>query len=216
MALLASSILVEARGLLNDPTGAIYPDAPMLVLANKVYKELQTKLSADGVGVVKEISAIVVLPTPQTVLSDGAGLPADLLYPLEVQERGVGAENFVGMSESEWEPDYVPSQTLNYWSWREDELKFPGATQNRDLKIKYVKSLGSIIEANSPILILNSQTWLAQRLAAVASVVIGSNPSRASLLSSDLVTIWDDLIATMIKRQQSIPVRRRRTRFRVA
>jgi len=218
MAVTFATPLSEARALLNDVTGAIYQDAPMITLGNKVYKELQTKLSANGISTNKELSTVIDVPALTLKLSDGALLPTDLLYPIHLEERDDGStslEDFIDMDEREWEPDLVKTEILRYWTWREEEIKFVGSTVAREVRIKYVKSLGSITATTSPLAILNSEQWLAQRLAAVASLVLGSNSSRAQALNDDLVTIWDDLRATLVKRRQAIPVRRRRTRYRV-
>jgi hypothetical protein len=119
------------------------------------------------------------------------------------------------MDEMDFEPASSPSDRLQYWAWREDELKFaPGCAVDREILIKYVQSFNVITGLTSPILILNSQQWLAQRLAAVASSMLGSNPNRAKILNDDLVSIWDDLRISLVRRKQSIPVRRRRTRYR--
>ena len=216
MATLASDILTEARGLLNDPSGAIYLTTPMLPLMNKAYKELQTKVSALGIGVTKEVSTVVPVTAGTVRLGDGAGLPASLLYPISLQERALGSnENWIPMSEMDIEPVVNPAQSrLIFWAWREDEIKFPAASTPRDVLIKYVQTLGAITATNSPILIINSQQWLAQRSAIIAALVIGSNPSRADALNKDLVDLWDDLRATLVRRKQIIPVRRRRTRYR--
>lgn len=217
MALLASDIIAETRGLLNDPSGAIYTTAPMLTLLNKVYKELQTKISALGVSTTKEVSAIIAVDAGTVKLGDGSGLPASLLYPISLKERAkTSTENFVDMDETEFEPLFpTPQPTIKFWAWREDELKFPACSTNREVLIRFVQTLGAITALTSPILIINSQQWLAQRLGAVASVVLGSNPSRGETLQADLVDIWDDLRITLVRRKQSIPVRRRRTKYRV-
>lgn len=215
MAVLASAILLEARGLLNDSSGAIYPDSPMLILLNKVHKELQTKLSARGIGTSKEISATITVAAGTVALGDGSGLPTNLLYPLELKERPSGSTDiFRDMTETVWEPSVVIGPYLTYWNWREEEIKFPGATTDREVQIRFVKSLGSITTTSSPIVILNSEQWLSQRLAATAALVIGQNATRAKALNDDLKELWNDLIATMVKRKQAIPVRRKRTRYR--
>jgi hypothetical protein len=216
MATLASDVLIEARGLLNDPSGAIYVTAPMLTLMNKVYRELQTKVSSYGVSTTKEISALISVPSGMDRLADGAGLPPSLLYPISMQERTLASSDpFVDMDEMDFEPKINPPLTrLQYWAWREDEIKFAPCSTDREVFLKFVQTLGSITSLNSPILIINSQQWMAQRLASVAAMFLGSNPNRSSALDADLVPIWDDLRITLVRRKQSIPVRRRRTRYR--
>jgi hypothetical protein len=219
MALLFNTILQEARYLLNDGTGAIFQDPPMLGLGNKVYRELQTKCAALGLPTTKEVSSPAIdVAIGVNFLGDGAGLPSDLLYPIRLWERADGQtsdEDYVDMWEENWEPNARPSQTLHVWAWREEQIKFVGATSAREVKMRYMKGLPPLVATNSPIYIINCETWFAQRLAAIASLVIGHNPTRASILNDDLIPIWDDLRATLVKRMQITPVRRRRTRYRV-
>lgn len=219
MALLASDVLIEVLGLLNDPSGAVYPSAQIYVLMNKAYREMQNKLSSYGIGTTKEISAVVPVLAGVLRLGDGAGLPADLLAPNDVKERALGSPAsvyFRDMIETDFDPSNLPAKDyLGSWTWREDEIKFTASTADREVLIRYTRSLGGITGAASPILILNSQQWLAQRTAIIAARAIGGNPSRADELAGDLVSLESDLIGPMVKRKQSIPVRRRRTKFRV-
>lgn len=219
MAVLASDIMTEALGLLNDPGGAMYPAAPMWILMNKAYRELQNKLTAYGIGTTKEVSAIVPVLLGVTKLSDGAGLPIDLLAPSDIKERAKDSAadiHWEDMSETDSDPvNLAPKTNLVYWTWREDEIKFAPATTDREVLIQYTKSLGGVTGAASPILVLNGQQWLAQRTAIIAARAIGGNPRRADELAADIIEVWSDLIGPMVKRKQSIPVRRKRTRYRV-
>lgn len=217
MALLASTVLVETKGLLNDLGGAIYADTAMWPLMNKAYRELQNKLTAYGIGTTKEVNSNPITITAGTTsMVDGGTLPADLILPKEVKERRAGSTDlYVDLTDADFEPLNLPAKTyLGWWSWREDEIKFPAATEDREILIRYVKGFAPIVQANSPVLIINSQQWLAQRTAAIAAMFIGGNPTRANALSADLKELWDDLIQTAVKKKQTTPVRRRRTRYR--
>jgi hypothetical protein len=218
MAVVAGSVmLVVKTALLNDPNGAIYPDVAMFPCMNKAYHELQTKMTRMGIPVTKEVtSPPILVPAGTTRLGDGALLPPDLILPVWLGERTPGStQRYIDMSERNWEPNLNPSTNLIYWVWREDEIKFVGATNDRELLVRYKKGLGNITNANSPVLIINCEVWLAQRTAAIAAITIGSNPSRAKALNDDLVIIWDDFCGTLVHKNQSRPVRRRRTRYRV-
>lgn len=217
MATTFATVLTEARGLLNDPSGAVYPDTPMLGLGNKVYRELQTKLAANGVPVAHEVATSITVSVGTAKLIDGAGLPTDFLYPRELKERLSGSsELFIPMDSVDFiDPNLDAEEDLRVWSFREEEIQFVGATTIRQVWMRYTKSLGTVTATSSPILIIDAVTWLAQRLAAVAALVIGHNPTRAGALSDDLVQIWDDLRIVKLKPRQLQPVRRRRTRYRV-
>jgi hypothetical protein len=219
MALVTNTVLTEIKGLLNDPSGSIYPDQALIPLLQKSYRELQVKLNALGISTSKEVIGTTVLLVGTKILGDGAGLPTDLIYPIELGERLMGSENkFAPMEEREWDMDATPGNELGVWVWREETLHFIGANTDRQIMIRYVKSLPALADVTSPVLINDSQTWLAQRTAAIASLLLGHNPSRAEALITDLYGFngpWEDLKATKVKRLQNIPVRRRRTRWRI-
>lgn len=219
---LASEVLTSCRtALLNDPTGAIYPDAAMYPIMNIAYRELQTKTLAIGAQTTKEVSGSVVVLAGVSFLSEGAGLPSDLLIPIRLKERRQGStnvEDWIDMDELSDESQWKPDDMLSTWAWREDQIKFPssGSTVNKEVLITYTKMIGSITTGTSPIQILNSDIWLAHKTAVIACKTIGGNPTRARLLGEELAELWDDLKVTLVRRNQNRPVRRRRTRFRVA
>jgi hypothetical protein len=219
MALLTSTVLTEIKGLLNDPTGSIYPDIALIPILNKAYRELQTKLAALGVSVTKEVSDTVQVLVGVDFLGDGAGLPDGFLQPIEIGERLLGSDDrFSKVDEREWEPNIKKGNELLYWTFREETLYFPGANTPRELLMRYFKSLPAITDGTTPIYITDGQTWLAQRTGALAALLIGHNPSRAEAMITDLYGYngpWEDLKALRIKRMQNIPVRRRRTRWRI-
>jgi len=216
MAVLASTILAETKPLLNDPQGLIYSDTALLPILNKAYRELQARLSRSGQGVAKEIALRVPVDAGITFLGDGSGLPSGLLYPIELKEapRGAPIDQFFLMDDRSWEPSIAQTSELRYWAWREEELKFVGATTHRDIYIKFMKGLTPITSPTSPILILNSELFLESRTAAIASALLGENQTRAVALNQDAEQWYDNLIGGLTKRGQRHPVRRMRTRYR--
>jgi hypothetical protein len=216
MATLAQEVLNDAKPLLNDPSGIIYSDTVLLPLLKKAHRELQQKLARSGQQQLKELSALIVVLAGTVRLGDAAGLPTDLVYPIALKEKAQGAsvDQYLDMDQSDWEETAVPGPELRMWAWREDEIKFPGASTNRDVLIKYRKGLTLITSVNTPIGILDSETYLASRTAALAAAVIGENYDRAGALNGDADNAFDVLIGTNTMNRQTMPVRRRRTRYR--
>lgn len=215
MAYTAQEPLDEAKGLLNDPSGHIYTDARMIPLLQKAYRELQNKMMLNGLPVLKEVSSVVDVTAGTVALGDGSGLPSDFIYPIELEERADGSsELFQGMTEREWEPEIEQTTYLRFWNFREEEIKFVGATTDREVRIKYMKGLTRITATSTPIPIIGATPYLAARAAALAAQFIGENPSRASDLNGDAAMQRDDLIALLVKRRQGLPVRRRVNRYR--
>lgn len=215
MAITASTVLTEAKGLLNDPSGYIYSDDKLIPLLQKAYGELQTKMMLNGLPVLKETSVAIDVVAGTVVLGDGSGLPTDFIYPIELGERADGStELFEDMEETDWEVTEQATDRLRFWNWREEEIKFLGATTAREVRIRYMKGLTRITAVSTPIAVNNATTFLAARCAAVAAFVIGSNPTRAEALQGDAGSALSDLLGILVKRQQGLPVRRRVNRYR--
>jgi len=214
MAFTAQTPLDEAKALLNDVAGTNYTDAVLLPFIQKAYRELQVKMLKAGLQQANEVSASITVPAGITVLSDGALLPIDLLIPVSIHERGSTSERWSLMTEETWEPSREQATSLGVWAFREEEIKFVGATTDRLIYIKYKKYLPGLDAAGVALKILDSTTFLAARTAAIAALVVGHNPTRAAALNDDAVVAWEDLKGTRVKARQSNPVRRRVNPFR--
>lgn len=215
MAVTAATPIAEAKVLLNDPSGLNYTTIKLLPCLNKAYRDLQLKMKQNGMQSFKEISAPITVAAGTVRLGDGAGLPNDFVYPVWVKERGSTSEEWQDMTEQNWEPQFnTPGPRLNYWVWREDELKFPPSSADRLVLLGYLKSQITIDEVDDPILIADSIGFLAARTAAIAALVIGENKTRADVLNGDADVQWDLMKGTQTKLAQRMGVRRRTNRYR--
>lgn len=215
MAITAQEPMTECKALLNDPDGNIYPDARVIPFMQKAYRELQTKMMLNGLPVMKETSTDIPVAAGTLFLGDGAGLPTDFVYPIELHERPLNAVTyFETMKELPWEGDYVSSERLLYWNWREEEIKFAGATTNREVRVRYMKGLTRITGVASVLAINNAVSFLAVRTASLAARFLGSNPSRADSLDGDAGMALSDLLGILVKREQGLGIRRRVNRYR--
>jgi len=215
MAITAQEPLTECKILLNDPSGNIYADEKLIPLMQKAYRELQTKMMLNGLPVLKEAALAIAVNAGTLALGDGSGLPTDFVYPIELSERAKNSTQLYSpMDETEWEPTQQQSDILLYWNWREEEIKFLGATTDREVRIRYMKGLTRITATTTPISINNAVTFLASRTAAIAALVLGSNPSRADAINTDAGSALADLLGILVRRQQGIAIRRRVNRYR--
>ena len=88
--------------------------------------------------------------------------------------------------------------TLSVWEWRADGLYFLGATQDTQIRLRYVKAYPDFTDATSPVLIRNAQEAIAYATAALAAWARGS----------PLAEKWDDAAADAIEDLVSAAVRR--------
>lgn len=201
-----SAIFTEARALLNDTGASIFTDVALLPLLKKAYQELQDEMALNGLSDIKENDFIFNIDA--NVL--GLTPPTDLIVPISVWEKNQNDPdtNYVEMVEYDWPPDIQQEEKLRFWRWNEENLEFPGATLAKTVKVTYVKFLTAIVDANSTIPVINCQTFLAARLAAIAAFSIGGNPDRAEIHNGDANIRLTKIINTLVKRQQNTPGRR--------
>lgn len=215
MAYTAQEPIDEAKALLNDTSGHIYTDTRMVPLVQKAYRELQTKMQLNGLPVMKEVSAVLTVNAGTVALGDGSGLPSDFILPIDLEERTPGStELWTPMEETVWERNAQQTTNLRFWNFREEEVKFLGATANREIRMKYQKGLTRITATTTPISIIGAVSFLAARAAAIAAFSIGENPSRAGELNADAGMALHDLLALLVKRRQGHPLRRQVNRYR--
>jgi hypothetical protein len=210
---LASAILDESRNVyLNDPLAKLYTNVTLLPILRKAYRDMQQEMVDNGISVSREASAALTLVANTLSISSASSpaLPTDLLWPIELHEKFSDEADtaYVPMIERAWEPDATQSQRLVYWTWREEEIKLVGATGTVLVRIRYFKSLSSITDANTNIPILDSQSFLAARTAALAAFTIGNSPTKASALSDEANSLLETFLSTAVKSRQDMPIRR--------
>jgi hypothetical protein len=209
---LISSVYTEARVLLSDTAASLFTDATLLPFVKMAYSDLQRKFQLYDVAVNKEITASINVPANTVILPS---TPADLLYPILLEERQVGGveTDYKEMDENDWELDGIAQQPeLQVWAWRENEIKLRGATLAREVRLKYVKTLADIIDGTTVVGIIDASDFLAARSAAIAAESVGQNTDKAGTINQAAMAILDDLIGIGVLKNQSQP--RRRLPFR--
>ena len=218
----AGQITSLVRSLLNDAQGNLFTDTVLLPYANSAYRKLQRALGNTGAGgFLSDDTLLVVaaIPAPdaslQTSLTDATAppnqLPTDLLVPLKLWERPDGSsDDFVEMVDLTRHgglPSRVQDTTLSVWEWRADGIYFLGATQDTQIRLRYLKAYPDLTDSTSPVLVRNSQEAIAYATAALAGWARGS-PLAAKWddAASDAI---EDLVVQAVKREQQTSRRRR-------
>ena len=138
-------------------------------------------------------------------------LPTDLLVPLKLWERANGSsDDFVEMVDLTRHgglPSREQDVTLSVWEWRADGLWFLGATQDTQIRLRYLKAYPDFTDATSPVLVRNAQEALAYATAALAGWSRGSPLSEKwDEAASDAI---EDLVVAAVRREQQSSRRRR-------
>jgi hypothetical protein len=195
----AGQITALVRSLLNDSQGNLFTDTVLLPYANSAYRKLQRALGNAGGGGFTDTTA----PPNQ--------LPTDLLVPLKIWERRNGSTDdfleMVDLTRHGGLPSRVQGVTLSVWEWRTDGLYFLGATQDTQIRLRYLKAYPDFTDATSPVLVRNAQEAIAYATAALAGWARGS--PLAEKWDDAAADAIEDLISAAVRREQQSARRRR-------
>jgi hypothetical protein len=218
----AGQITALVRSLLNDSQGNLFTDAVLLPYVNSAYRKMQRAIGNAGAGgfiqddVLLVVTAVTGTDTSlQVSITDATPppnqLPTDLLFPLKLWERPNGsAQDFVEMvdlSQHGGLPSRAQDVTLNVWEWRADGIYFLGATQDTQIRLRYLKAFPDLTDATSPVLVRNAQEAIAYASAALAGWARGS--PLAAKWDDAAADAIEDLVTACVRREQNTPRRRR-------
>lgn len=146
-------------------------------LLNSGFERVQLELAKVGVEVSVETVWLIGLPSMPTVdpearlvvaddgthivYPNGVGnadydtptLPTDMILPLKLWERQTGTTTFPNEMR---QPnggllEMNQMQFLVDWEWQTDELRFRGALQSQDVKLKYERALAKLAAPGDPV-----------------------------------------------------------------
>jgi len=208
--------------LLNDAQGNLFTDTVLLPYLNSAYRKMQRAIgNAGGGGFIQDDALLVVTAVAQTdtslqvSITDATAppnqLPTDLLVPLKIWERPAGStqefDEMVDLTRHGGLPSRAQNVTLSVWEGRADGLWFLGATQDTQIRLRYLKAYPDFTDATSPVLVRNAQEALAYATSAGAAWARGSPlAEKWDDAASDAI---EDLIVAVVRREQQSGRRRR-------
>ena len=218
----AGQLTALVRSLLNDSQGNLFTDSVLLPYVNSAYRKMQRAIGNAGAGGSIQDDALLVVEAVtdtdtslQVSITDATAppnqLPTDLLFPLKLWERPNGStQDFVEMvdlSQHGGLPSRAQDVTLSVWEWRADGIYFLGATQDTQIRLRYLKAFPDLTDATSPVLVRYAQEAIAYASAALAGWARGS-PLAAKWddAASDAI---EDLVSASVRREQNTARRRK-------
>jgi len=218
----AGQITTLVRSLLNDAQGNLFADTLLLPYLNSAYRKVQRAIgNVGGGGFIQDDTVLVVTavgqqdPSLQVSISDATAppnqLPTDLLVPLKIWERANGSSDdfveMVDLTRNGGLPSRDQDVNLSVWEWRADGLWFVGATQDTQIRLRYLKAYPDFTDATSPVLVRNAQEALAYATAALAGWSRGS--PLAEKWDGAAADAIEDLVVAAVRREQQTARRRR-------
>lgn len=215
MVVFVSDVFDRAAALCNDPAKSVVKDTVMLPHVQKAYDDLQDALQDNGINTIEEVSGTVAVAANVVSLTAAGTQPADLLDPIELLERAPGAVEWVPMNNRTGEglPIRVAVETLGDWIWREDDIKFVGATAAREVLIRYMRTFAPLTGANSALQSQKYRNYMSSRTAALVLGLVLKDLELAQVLQSDADVALSQLVSIGVKAEQGQPVRRRPYRY---
>jgi hypothetical protein len=204
---LASDVFVRVRAVLNDVAIDLYTDEvlqPYLRIAND---DLSDELVDNGATVQKEVSTDIVLPVGLKTLT----LPDNVIVPIELFEKTQGQDDtyYKKIHQGTFLPNDLPTSELRYWSWREQNVNFLGATVTKLVRMRYYRLITDLIGVNSPVELTHALNYLAYHTGALAAEHIGQNRMKAIDLESVANEKLKKLLKKEVKQTHGRPVRRK-------
>ncbi len=210
----AAEVMNTAAALLNDSARSSFTYTIQLPYLQKAFRELRQLLQANNVPIgnlVAELLAIPVGTTEITYLTTPA-LPANLVNIRQLWERPEGIDPWIPMTRRETLPyslDGAPTANFMIWSWQGNTIKLLETTQINDLKVDYTDQLTQIVDENSTINVINGETYLENRTAALLAQFVSEDKERADDLNAFAGEALDTLNIIEAKGKQAILTRRR-------
>jgi hypothetical protein len=179
---------VTLQNFMNSAIRDTYRDVrimgqPTLIADNYILYGLPPVNSALGVGV---MNPAVQVALQFTGFFDGLinwanfVLPGNLLYPLEVWERQSGTTNPFGIMKQSTGALAPRNQVqrLGEWEWRSDGIWMNGATESRDIRLRWILTFADLASSTidwtaTYVPILDSQDAIADKIAVLYTARLG-------------------------------------------
>lgn len=221
--LTAARVMDRSAALMNDALKTVYTYAAQMPYLNMALKELQEHFQLNNIPVTDQTSAGIVVTAGIKSIGpfDGTGstgvgpyYPGDLVEIQEVWERLNGSTDpFLPLTKKEYLPhaiDDILTNSLQYWAWKDQRIVFIGATTDREVKLDYIKTLfPEVTNQAAELGVINAESFLFYRTAALATQFIGENKTRSDELNNFAVLALDRVTGIGTKAKQSMYTRRK-------
>jgi hypothetical protein len=230
--LTAANVMDKAASLMNDTAKTVYTYAAQMPYLNMALNELEEHFQLNNIPVTNQTSVPITVLAGITTIPpfDGVGVegepplggtvppivtyPQDLVEIQGIYERLAGTTNpFIPLVKREFLPhpiDDLPTESLQYWIWENQVIKFIGATTDREVKLDYIRTIFPEVTNQAAVIgVINAKTFLFYRTAALCTQFIGENQSRATELNNFAVLALDRVTGIGTKAKQSITTRRK-------
>jgi hypothetical protein len=182
---LASVALKSARVFLGDINGITWPDTILLPILQEAHSELVQELEKFSLPIILHQSCIILVPAGARCL--GSNQPDTLVEPISIMERipGTDMEDFELMIRMTFIPTVDLDEDLTYWAWQGQQIKFLGATQDREIILRYKGSVATPQTLNDPLGFTFAERYIGPRIASIAWDSVGKDGKKFQTLAEN-------------------------------
>jgi len=219
--LVAAQLMNKSASLLNDTAKEVYTYEAQLPYFQMALDELQEAFELNNIPVtMKTTSPPIDVDIGETEINPIEGVapnyPSDLIEIEQLWERLQGSTDpYIPLTKRNYLPHYLADQPVNslvFWVWEDQKIKFIGATTDREVKLDYIKAIfpdTDDVNENTVIGIINARSFLQYRTAGLCAEFIMENPTRAGNLNNNAVLAGERSMGISIKGKQGVVKRRR-------
>ena len=210
----AGDVMDTSAALLNDSAKQRFTYTVQLPYMKKAFRELRQLMESVNIPKTNRVAEMLAVPVGTTEISyvTTPALPADLVEIRQLWERSAGINPWVPMQRLETLPyslDGAPTANFILWAWIDNKIHLLETTQENDLKVDYIAQLDNIVDENTTIDVINGQTFLENRVAALCAQYISEDKQRADDLNNEANQALNTLEIIETKAKQTIFTRRR-------
>lgn len=211
MSYTAGDVMDLAASLLNDKRKRLYNYDVQLPYLKIAADDLEMELANNDISLTDDVCDINVLAGATNLV-----LPCDFFLPIKLEERplsSTNADDFVDMEERDFTPSNRQTDVLQYWAFRNNQVKLLGSTTDRTVRLKFKRTLSALTDYSVVAEVNRAKNYLSFRTAALCAEFIGKDLQRANSLNGQGLDSLDKLTSILVKNRQG--VRKRRRPFRV-
>ena len=210
----AGEVMVAVRALLNDTAAQVFTNTVQIPYLQMAVLELREYLELSNSPVTNYTDTVLIIPAGTTEVSfiTTPALPQDLVEIRQMWYRPTGQGPYVPLTQRDYLPHWLDGQDLYsflYWAWYNNSVHLPSSSQINDLKLDYMRQIDNIIDENSQLSIINGQSFLNYRTAALLCRYVKNDVEKAQDMDVNAQTSLDRTVAIESKGRQAIITRRR-------
>lgn len=210
----AGDVMTAAAALLNDQAMQTFTYAVQIPYLKMALGELREYMQLANVPVTNRVDSILQIPAGTTEISfiTTPALPTDLIEVQQCWERVSEGYPWTPMIRKEFLPHWLDGQvyySFLVWAWYNNAIHLPPSVQINELKLDYIAQTDQVTDENSQLELINGQSFLNYRTAALVAEYAGENKTRADDLNLNAQNALDRLMGIESKARQPIAIRRR-------